>query len=172
MIEAVNSVISNAPILRGNADQVATTQSFAADAAAVQSVARAPLAPYISPYISMDANFNKAVLQLRDSETGDVVTQFPSEQTLRARQKQDAAALNTQLAGARSEPISLSGDGAKSASSAIGGSVPAGITIVQESTPAPQPAPSLGSGIAQAAIAALSLGASIGQLTSTVSVTA
>jgi hypothetical protein len=173
MIEAVNSVISNAPLIRTSADQVASSRSFAADAAAVESVARMPLAPYISPYISMDTNYDKAVLQLRDSDTGDVVNQFPSEQTLRTRQRVEKQVLDAQLAhstggGDHQTPAPVAADsGYKSLSS----SVPTGITVVQESTPS-APAQSLGAGVAQAAIAALSLGAAVGQSTSTVSVTA
>jgi hypothetical protein len=170
MIEAVNSVISSAPLIRGNAEQVAASNSFAANAVAVQTVARMPLAPYISPYISVNTDYDKAVLQLRDSDTGDVVTQFPSEQTLRARQRQEVASLNQQLSGEyEAAPIPVAGGNSKTVS--ISQNVPSGITFVQESAPAPVKQSS-GAGVAQAAIAALSLGASIGQPTSTVSVTA
>ncbi len=79
MLEAVNSVISNLPLLRGNAEQVAVARSFAANPDRVQEV---PMAPYISPYIHVDVNYDKAVLQLRDSETGDVEAQIPSEERL------------------------------------------------------------------------------------------
>lgn len=76
MIEAVNAVIANAPLLRGNAEQVAVAN--AADQ--IETVSTAPQAPYISPYIYMDVNLDKAVLQIRDSETGDVLSQFPAKQ--------------------------------------------------------------------------------------------
>ena len=167
MIEAVNSVISNAPLIRGNADQVAASNNFAADAAAVEQVARAPLAPYISPYISLDTNYDKAVLQLRDSETGDVVNQFPSEQTLRSRQRAESAKLNSELAASRGP----SAPARAPLPTISAGTSSGGLTVVQESVP-DAPAQSLGAGAAQAAIAALSLGASVGQPTSTVSVTA
>ena len=84
MIEAVNSVVSNAPLLRGNAEQSAA--SVPANPTRVQEAANLPQAPYISPYIYMDVNLNKAVLQIRDSDTGDVLRQFPSENALRVRQ--------------------------------------------------------------------------------------
>lgn len=138
-------------------------QSFAASELAVQTVARMPLAPYISPYIAVNNDYNKAVLQLRDSETGDVINQFPSEQTLQARQAQEKATLNAQLAG----PSRSEGQGGAAAPQvnlpSISGAAPEGAVYVQEvaaETPAP---PASGAGVAQAAIAALSLGASVGQ---------
>jgi len=83
MLEAVNSVLQSAPVIRGNAEQVSTSASFAANPDRVQKV---PQAPYISPYIHMDVDLG-AVLQLRDSETGDVVRQIPSEASIEARQR-------------------------------------------------------------------------------------
>ena len=83
MLEAVNSVLQSAPVIRGNAEQVSTAASFAANPDRVQKI---PQAPYISPYIHMDVDLG-AVLQLRDSETGDVVRQIPSEATIEARQR-------------------------------------------------------------------------------------
>ncbi|AEP09103.1 hypothetical protein MICA_769 [Micavibrio aeruginosavorus ARL-13] len=47
-------------------------------------------APYISPYVHVDVNHDKAVLQLRDPDTGDVVRQIPSEPMLDAMRRQDA----------------------------------------------------------------------------------
>lgn len=169
MIEAVNSVISNAPLIRGNAEQVAASNSFAADAAAVETVARMPLAPYISPYIAVNTDYDKAVLQLRDSETGDVVNQFPSEQTLAARQRTEKAQLNAKLAESTGGSAPETSQSSNSFAS-LGINVPQGVTYVQESAPAPSS--SQGAGVAQAAIAALSLGAAAGQATTTVSVTA
>jgi hypothetical protein len=87
MIEAVNSVVSNAPLVRIAADQVNVARSFAANPDRVQEAAGAnlPKAPYISPFISWDTDYGKAVLQIRDSQSGEVVTQFPSETRLRAQ---------------------------------------------------------------------------------------
>ena len=93
MIEAVNSVVSNAPLVRGNAEQVSAARSYAASPeVAAQAVARIPQAPYISPYISLDVNYDRAVLLIRDSETGDVLRQFPSESTLQQVRRSEAAA--------------------------------------------------------------------------------
>lgn len=84
MIEAVNSVISSAPMLRQSAEQVDAARSFAANPERLQEL---PRAPYISPFVHVDLTFDTAVLQIRDSDTGDVVNQFPSESTLKASQR-------------------------------------------------------------------------------------
>lgn len=81
MIEAVNSVLSNASATRAVVEQQATTRSYAANPEKIQEAAKTP---YVSPYISIDRNYNKAVLQIRDSDTGDVVRQFPTEGQLKA----------------------------------------------------------------------------------------
>lgn len=88
MIEAVNSVISNAVLARGSAEQQSVVRSYAANPEKVQEVAQAP---YVSPYISMNIDYNKAVLQIRNSDTGDVIRQFPSESQLEAYRKAQAA---------------------------------------------------------------------------------
>ncbi len=82
MIEAVNSVISNAPILRAASVQIDSSQVAAAAEVAPSGEQPVPQAPYVSPYIRVDNDYNKAVLQIRDSDTGDVIRQFPSETRL------------------------------------------------------------------------------------------
>jgi hypothetical protein len=89
MIEAVNSVLSNASVLRGPSEQV-DSAAVTVVAESAQSVANAPRAPYISPYIFVDVNYNKAVLQIRNGDSGDVLQQFPSESTLEARQRAES----------------------------------------------------------------------------------
>lgn len=79
MIEAVNSVVANASVLRGVAEQASAARSYAANPERVQEVVQAP---YVSPYISIDVAHNKAVLQIRDGDTGDVLKQYPSEAAL------------------------------------------------------------------------------------------
>ncbi|MEZ5919239.1 MAG: hypothetical protein R3D66_04845 [Alphaproteobacteria bacterium] len=83
----MNSVLANASLLRGHAEQGSSARSFTANPDRVQE---APQAPFVSPYIIVDTNFDRAVLQIRDSNTGDVLRQFPSESALRARQSQEA----------------------------------------------------------------------------------
>lgn len=43
--------------------------------------------PYVSPYVALDPRFKTAVLQIRDSDTGDVRDQFPSHAVLEARDR-------------------------------------------------------------------------------------
>lgn len=81
MIEAVSSILSSAVASRGAIEQQSTARSLTANPEKIQEAAKVP---YISPYISLDRNYNKAVLQIRDSETGDVVRQYPTEGQLRA----------------------------------------------------------------------------------------
>ncbi len=92
MIEAVNSSLSNASVLRAPAEQVSTQRSLSSNPARLQEAAETsidvPKAPYISPYVVVDLDYNTAVLQIRDSDTGDVLTQFPSESRLQAIQAQ------------------------------------------------------------------------------------
>ena len=103
MIEATNSVLSNASVTRVAAEQQSTARSLAANPDKLQEVAKAP---YISPYISIDRNANKAVLQIRDSDTGDVLRQYPTESQLRAyRNAQEVAARETRLKETFTPPV-------------------------------------------------------------------
>ncbi|HRQ61954.1 MAG TPA: hypothetical protein PLO23_10685 [Alphaproteobacteria bacterium] len=92
MIEAVNSVIASTQLVRNGAEQAASVRPNVAQNIAAQPTESAPiiLAPYISPFVYVDNQFNKAVLQIRDSETGEVQRQFPSEETMRARAAAEA----------------------------------------------------------------------------------
>jgi uncharacterized FlaG/YvyC family protein len=82
MLEAVNSVLSNASYTKAVADQQSVVNSYAANPDRVQQVSQQ--APYLSLYIKMDVNFDKAILQMRDNESGDVLRQIPSESQLEA----------------------------------------------------------------------------------------
>lgn len=84
MIEAVNSVLANSSLSRGSAVQLSTAAKVSQEAPVT------PKAPYISPHIVVDTGANKAVIQIRDSDTGDVLTQFPSESRIRAIQADQA----------------------------------------------------------------------------------
>ena len=99
MIEAVNSVLANASLSRGS-----TVQASNAARVEPQTVAQAPQAPYISPYIALDYNTNQAVIQIRDSDTGDVLTQFPSESRVRELQAEQAQRQAQLQQGASSAP--------------------------------------------------------------------
>lgn len=92
MIEAVNSVISNAQALKSSSGQINPVDVSQASLEVGGGASALPSAPYISPYIVVDTNYDKAVLQIRDSDTGDVLRQFPSESTLRARRNAEVTA--------------------------------------------------------------------------------
>ncbi len=97
MIEAVNSVLSNASSTRAAVEQQTTTRSLAANPDRSQEVARTP---FVSPYISLDRTSNRAVLQIRDSDTGDVLRQYPTETQLRAyRNAQETSRREEQTIG-------------------------------------------------------------------------
>ncbi|MCB1783202.1 MAG: hypothetical protein KDI13_04345 [Alphaproteobacteria bacterium] len=99
MVDTVSSVVGSVPSLRVSAEQASTARSLSANPARVQEVTsvspESPQAPYISPYISLDYNYDKAVVQIRDSETGDVVDQFPTESRLAEQQRAQAVAEQT-----------------------------------------------------------------------------
>lgn len=96
MLEAVNSVLSNASYTKAVADQQSVAGSFAANPDRVQQATLQ--APYISLYIKVDVNFDKALLQLRDPDTGDVVQTIPSEVKLEAYRRAQSVAASRQAA--------------------------------------------------------------------------
>lgn len=110
MIEAVNSVLSNAASTKAVVEQQSVAQSFAANPDRVQVV---PQAPFISPYVHVDVNFDKAVLLLRDSSTGDVVRQIPTESQLEAYKRAQAAQTRAQSAAPKVETPSQSAEPAQ-----------------------------------------------------------
>src|SRR5690606_32781669 len=90
------------PLVRSNAEQVSASDSFASNPDRIQ---KAPQAPYVSPYVFMDISFNKAVLQIRDSDTGDVMTQFPSRSRLESSRRAAADAGSSESASvAKAQP--------------------------------------------------------------------
>ncbi len=115
MIEAVNSILSNASATRVAVEPNSTARSLAANPEKVQEVAKTP---YVSPYISIDRNYNKAVLQIRDSDTGDVLRQYPTEGQLKAyraaqqySQKQEAQASEESASASSASTSSTSNAG-------------------------------------------------------------
>lgn len=55
---------------------------------------QAPVAPYVSPRVRVDNLTNIAMIEFRDSETGAVVNQFPSEKQILAFQKAESLGEN------------------------------------------------------------------------------
>ena len=85
MIEAVNSSLQNAALLRASAEQSGNADVFSANPAPAQKIARAPS---LSVYV--DINYDTAVLQYRNAETRDVIDQIPSETLLQNRARDEA----------------------------------------------------------------------------------
>ncbi len=94
MIEAVNSVLASAPLVRQYTEQ--QSGGALSNNSQVESVKTFAQAPYISPFISVDVNFDTAVILLRDAETGDTVRQIPSEGALEARRREQVTEQTSQ----------------------------------------------------------------------------
>ena len=174
MIEAVTSAISNSTVSRASVEQLSGANSFAADPVAVESVAKGPRAPFVSPYVQYDTNFDTAVLQIRDSETGDVLKQFPTEQTLQRREfissieqgREQRPLFNFEGPEVQSVDVSSQGQGAGDVSA-----FQTAVIVSAQSSSGENPTSTAGA--AQTAIAAFSAGALSGQAVSAqVSVTA
>lgn len=93
MIEAVYSTLQTAQLARGVAEQSSTSESLSANPEGTQRLAKAP---YISPAVDYNYDYNQAVLILRDSDTGDVVEQIPSETRLEAQARTETRAFSTE----------------------------------------------------------------------------
>ncbi|MGH1455697.1 MAG: hypothetical protein ACRBDI_02860 [Alphaproteobacteria bacterium] len=108
MVDVVNSSLANAVILRNGGDTSASraVQPSVIDQAVASGAPETPQAPYISPYITIDFDYDKAVLQIRDADTGDVQEQFPTNSRL-AQQRRAQAQLEqaSQVSSAKLEPI-------------------------------------------------------------------
>lgn len=131
MIEAANSVALNFSTLRGNAEQVASARSYASNPEKIQEVAQAP---YVSPYIYVDVDFDRAVLQIRDSDTGDVVRQFPSESELESRRR--AAATQARASTDIPDPAPVAKETRKASSAHVTTTAPRAESRQKASTPA------------------------------------
>lgn len=165
MIEAVNALIANSSTLRVSTQQVDTEGTRNVQEIESSEASAPVLAPYVSPFIQVDTRFDTAVIQIRDSDTGDVLTQFPSEPSLRSRQ-----AVETFLEGGReAEIVQEQLPVVETTTETSGNAGATGVQTVTIAQSAP-PAQSLGAGGAQAAIAALSTGALSGQNTDTATV--
>lgn len=81
MLEAVNSVLSNAPITKSATQTIVKPQEAAKTESENVKVSGAN---YSSRQVSLDSESRRAVLQIRDSATGDPVRQFPTEGQLKA----------------------------------------------------------------------------------------
>lgn len=101
MLEAVNSVLQTTPLARGNIEQASNARSFAVNPEKIQEI---PKAPFITNYIAVDNNFDTAVIQIRDNDTGEVLGQIPSDAKLQAqlqaqRDAQSFEEIRSQISG-------------------------------------------------------------------------
>ena len=84
MIEAVNSALASAGTVKAEVSNASAPKSYASNPERIQEVSPAP---YTSTQIRVDNDFDKAVLEFRDTDTGRVVSQVPSKQQLQAYRK-------------------------------------------------------------------------------------
>tara|TARA_R110001592_G_scaffold27763_13_gene102759 strand:- start:45727 stop:46206 length:480 start_codon:yes stop_codon:yes gene_type:complete len=149
MIEAVNSTIANVAASRGVALQASAASATLPPLP--EGAPNVPQAPFVSPYISVDLDFDTAVLQIRDSETGDVQQQFPTQSRLaqirRAHDVQERADLQQN----RQQPVNN-----------VTSSQGPDVVTIQDVTSAQASNTSLPA--PQIAVAALSTGAQSGQV--------
>lgn len=96
MIEGVKSSLVSSIINKNVILDNSTQNSMSANPEKIQ---KAATAPYVSPYISIDKNHNKAVLQIRDSDTGTVLRQFPTENQLQAYDRARELGIQTPSGG-------------------------------------------------------------------------
>jgi len=112
MIEAVKSTLAATASVQKTAEQASNARSFAANPEKKQEVAEIP---YVSPSVRVDNNAKIAILEFKDSLSGDVLVQIPSEAQLEAykrRQAKESAEVEAELSGAnkRIQQAEQSGD--------------------------------------------------------------
>lgn len=91
MVETVETAtLSKSPATRSNVLQKAQSAQNVAKRK-LEQVMSEPIirdkveVPFISPFVHVDVTYDKAVLQLRDSSSGEVLEQLPSRQVLETR---------------------------------------------------------------------------------------
>lgn len=128
MIEGVNASIASASLVRPVSEQVVNARSYAANPTQVQQV---PQAPYISPYISIDYTQNKAVLQIRDSDSGEVIRQIPTDNQLKAyrRASESPVTSKKEVAGSDAAKVQAPAPADKPDVSAVSADAPAPVQI-------------------------------------------
>ena len=94
MIEAVKSTIAQASIAKAPVEAGSSLKSLSANPDKIQEVSSSnsstEAAPYVSPTVRVDVATKVAVLEFRESDTGEVLIQIPSEQQIRAYQTRKA----------------------------------------------------------------------------------
>ena len=128
MIEAVKSTVASSTLLKANADTLSATNGYAANPDKIQSVSQAP---YVSPTVRVDVLTKIAILEFRESLSGEVLAQIPSENAIRTYKMREARG-DAQLAAALTRKPSADGNGGETA--AVESSAP---VQVKETSSAP-----------------------------------
>jgi len=87
MIESVNSVVQSTPLTQANAQGAAIQATAQKAQEAPREIVRAP---FISPVVAVNVEYDTAVLEIRNRATGDVVEQIPSDPRLEAQLREQA----------------------------------------------------------------------------------
>lgn len=132
MIEAVKSTVANSALLRASVEQSSTLNSFAANPEKVQQVSQAP---YVSPTVRVDVNTKIAILEFRESVSGEILAQIPSEQAIRTYKLREAKE-DAEIAAKLTQRSNTAQKG-----SFVPTTTSAPVPQVQESAPAPTSAP-------------------------------
>lgn len=105
MIEGINASLSSSPqVSRLAAEVVSTAPKVDTRASTIQI--QPVVGPYISPNVVVDANAAiRAVLQIRDSSSGEVLKQCPTESQLQAFARSQEVLKVALAQGARPAPV-------------------------------------------------------------------
>ncbi|MES2729279.1 MAG: hypothetical protein V4621_04165 [Pseudomonadota bacterium] len=87
MLEAIAMNVANAAYLRVEAQKLSPQPVPVRPMPAVKASVSAP---YYSPYVIVDESSSKAILAMRDSATGNITRQFPTDSQIRAYQRVEA----------------------------------------------------------------------------------
>ena len=109
MIEAVKSTVASSTMLKANADTLSATNGYAANPDKIQSVSQAP---YVSPTVRVDVLTKIAILEFRESLSGEVLAQIPSENAIRTYKMREARG-DAQLAAALTRKPEAGGEGSE-----------------------------------------------------------
>ena len=71
-VEAVNSVLQNASVIRASADQASTADSSGNP----DRVQKAAQGPYVSPYVTFSSGI--AIVEIRNTQTGTITEEIPT----------------------------------------------------------------------------------------------
>lgn len=140
MIEAIKSSIAAQAALKSGIEQSSAARSFTADP---ERTASTPAPSFVSPTVRVDNSTKIAILEFKESDTGEVVMQVPSERQISAykqREVREKAEILTALSrrpelagGAKSQIDTISAPDAASSSASTAESVESAYQAPQKS---------------------------------------